>query len=123
MGYESIAVAYAGKSRSKWNGGGRHGVFIFPQRDNNQPKLHMTQKPIKLMHELINLFTNEGETVLDPFMGSGTTGVACKNMDRKFIGIEINEKFFSIACKRIEDNYRQMDIFKSPQKQKQETFL
>ena len=52
------------------------------------------------------------ETVLDPFMGSGTTGIACVKMGRKFIGIEIEPKYFDIACKRIEDAYRQGDMFR-----------
>jgi len=54
------------------------------------------------MEYLIKTYTNEGETVLDFTMGSGSTGVACVNLDRKFIGIEIDQKYFDIACKRIE---------------------
>ena len=65
-------------------------------------KLHPTQKPIKLMEYLIRTYTNEGETVLDFTMGSGTTGVACKNLNRRFIGIEKDEKYFEIAKQRIE---------------------
>ena len=53
----------------------------------------------------------EGVTILDPFMGSGTTGVACVELGRKFIGIEINEKYFDIACRRIEDAQRVQDMF------------
>lgn len=60
---------------------------------------HPTQKPVRLMEELIQI---GGETILDPFMGSGTTGVACMNLGRKFIGVEIEEKYFDIACRRIE---------------------
>ena len=56
---------------------------------------------------LVNRVTLLGETVLDPFMGSGTTGVACANLGRKFIGIEIEPKYFDIACKRIEEAQRQ----------------
>ncbi len=52
--------------------------------------------------------------ILDPFMGSGTTGVACAKLGRKFIGIEIEPKYFDIACKRIEDAYRQGDLFVDP---------
>jgi DNA modification methylase len=55
--------------------------------------------------------TRPNETVLDPFMGSGTTGVACANLGRKFIGIEIEEKYFDIACKRIEIAYSQPRLF------------
>ena len=66
-------------------------------------KSHPTQKPIALMEYLIKTYTNEGETVLDFCFGSGTTGVACVNLNRDFIGIELNEKYFEIAKKRIEE--------------------
>lgn len=63
---------------------------------------HPTQKPVALMEYLIKTYTNEGETVLDFTMGSGTTGVACKNLNRKFIGIEMDEGYYNIAKSRIE---------------------
>jgi site-specific DNA-methyltransferase (adenine-specific) len=66
---------------------------------------HPTQKPIKVIEPLVRISSNPGETILDPFMGSGTTGVACAKLGRKFIGIEIEERYFSIACKRIEAAY------------------
>ena len=65
-------------------------------------RVHPTQKPVALMEYLIKTYTNEGETVLDFTMGSGTTGVACKNLNRNFIGIELDEKYFEIAKARIE---------------------
>ncbi len=65
--------------------------------------LHPTQKPVALMEYLIKTYTNEGETVLDFTMGSGTTGVACVKTGRSFIGIELEEKYFNIAHKRIND--------------------
>jgi site-specific DNA-methyltransferase (adenine-specific) len=65
--------------------------------------IHPTQKPVALMEYLIKTYTKEGETVLDFTMGSGTTGVACKNLNRKFIGIEMDKNYFDIAKKRIED--------------------
>ncbi|MCW8932185.1 MAG: site-specific DNA-methyltransferase [Gammaproteobacteria bacterium] len=64
---------------------------------------HPTQKPVALMEYLIKTYTNEGELVLDFTMGSGTTGVACKNLGRNFIGIEMNDGYFDMAKKRIED--------------------
>lgn len=64
---------------------------------------HPTQKPTALMEWLIKTYTNEGETVLDNCMGSGTTGVACKNLNRKFIGIEKEEKYFLVASERIKN--------------------
>jgi site-specific DNA-methyltransferase (adenine-specific) len=65
--------------------------------------LHPTQKPVALMEYLIKTYTNPGDTVLDNCMGSGTTGVACVNTDRNFIGIEQDAKYFEIAQKRIAD--------------------
>ena len=62
---------------------------------------HPTQKPIYVMKWLIERLTNEGDVVLDPFMGSGTTGVACKNLNRKFIGVELDENYYNIAYNRI----------------------
>ena len=65
--------------------------------------LHPTQKPVLLLEYLIKTYTNENETVLDNCMGSGSTGVACINTNRKFIGMEMDNKYYEIACKRIED--------------------
>lgn len=70
--------------------------------DSVQRTVHPTQKPVPLMEYLIKTYTNEGETVLDFTMGSGTTGVACANLDRSFIGIELDEKYFEIAAERID---------------------
>ena len=70
---------------------------------NQKGKVHPTQKPVSLMEYLVKSYTNESETVLDFTMGSGTTGVACKNLDRKFIGIELDETYFNIAKERIEN--------------------
>lgn len=67
------------------------------------PNIHPTQKPVALMEYLIKTYTNEGDTVLDNCMGSGTTGVACKNLGRNFIGIEKDETYFNLAKKRIAD--------------------
>ena len=72
---------------------------------------HPTQKPIRLMKWCIGQLRNDAQTILDPFMGSGTTGVAAVQMGRKFIGIEREPKYFDIACKRIEDAQRQGDMF------------
>lgn len=80
--------------------------------------LHPTQKPLALMRRLL---LPEFGVTLDPFMGSGTTGVACVKLGRKFIGIEIDEGYFDIACKRIEEAYRQPDMFvPAPAKPQQE---
>ena len=63
--------------------------------------VHPTQKPIELLEYLIKTYTNEGDTVLDNCMGSGSTGVACKNTNREFIGMELDEKYYKIACERL----------------------
>ena len=70
-----------------------------PKKSNG--KLHITQKPLQAIEMLVSNSSKEGDTVLDCFMGSGTTGVACKNLDRKFIGIELDETYFNIAKERI----------------------
>ncbi|MFH1527754.1 MAG: site-specific DNA-methyltransferase [Bacteroidota bacterium] len=75
---------------------------IYYANPSGRGHLHPTQKPVLLMEYLIKTYTNEGETVLDFTMGSGTTGVACKNLNRDFIGIELDEKYFEIAKQRIE---------------------
>lgn len=100
MGYETfIAMHQAG--RSKWNGGGRHGVFTFNKGEGGGASEHPTTKPLKLMKELVSLFTDPGETILDPFMGSGTTLRAAKDLGRKAIGIELEEKYCEIAARRM----------------------
>ena len=70
----------------------------------SEGKLHPTQKPVALLEWLIKTYTNKGDTVLDPCMGSGTTGIACINAGRRFIGFERDESYFRIASKRIQDH-------------------
>jgi DNA modification methylase len=73
----------------------------------NGNKEHPTQKPVPVMEWCIGHLPGQAQTILDPFMGSGTTGVACMNLGRSFIGIEREPKYFDIACRRIEDAQRQ----------------
>lgn len=101
---EYIAWATNGPRVTDYQGGAyRPGCFRI-----NAPKdrEHITEKPVDLMVELIQIVP-PGSTVLDPFMGSGTTGVACVAQDRHFIGIEMSAHYFEIACRRIEDAQRQ----------------
>src|SRR4249919_1571295 len=84
-GHEMMVSAWCGEGHSSWNGGGRPGVFTYNKNTPNS--VHPTQKPEPLMRQLVHLFSNEGQTVLDPFMGSATTGVACVQQGRSFIGI------------------------------------
>lgn len=76
-------------------------------------RVHPTQKPLELMKWCLG-FAPYAQTVLDPFMGSGTTGVACAKLGRTFTGIELDPDYFDIACKRIEDAYKQPDMFVEP---------
>ena len=76
--------------------------------ENGDKRVHPTQKPVKLMEQIISHWTNPGDIILDPFMGSGTTGVACVNTGRDFIGIELDEKYFQIAEGRIAEAQKQM---------------
>ena len=88
-----------------------------------ESKVHPTMKPLAVMEWCLG-FIPKARTVLDPFMGSGTTGVACAKLGRKFIGIELEPKYFDIACKRIDDAYKQPRLFKDePPKPKQEALL
>lgn len=82
----------------------------FTKCPKGQGAEHPTQKPVTLMEWCIGFFP-EAQTILDPFMGSGTTGVACMNLGRSFIGIEREPKYFDIACRRIEDAQRQGRMF------------
>lgn len=86
-------------------------VIEFSNSGDRSAKLHHpTQKPIALLEYLIKTYTNSGETVLDNCMGSGSTGVACVNTGRKFIGIELDHGYFEIARKRIADAQKQMQV-------------
>jgi len=79
--------------------------------ERNIPRQHPTQKPVRVMEWCIEHLPAESQSILDPFMGSGTTGVACIKTGRKFIGIEKDPKYFQIACERIEKAYQQKDLF------------
>lgn len=84
-----------------------YGLDWFRHRSNIQTPEHAHQKPVEVMQWLVETMTEAGQMACDPFMGSGTTGVACMNLGRKFIGIEREPKYFDIACRRIEDAQRQ----------------
>lgn len=114
QGFECMSLAWAGDGRSRWNGGGRRGVYEecvnnFGRLTGGRP--HPTQKPLALMEALIRDFTDPGETILDPFAGSGTTGVACRRLGRNFIGWERDPKYHAIAVKRIGQAREQLRMF------------
>ena len=85
-------------------------ILKFSQNWSRQQQVHPTQKPVLLMEYLIKTYTNENETVLDFTMGSGSTGVAAKNLNRDFIGIEQDENYFNIATDRINKEEKQLKI-------------
>jgi site-specific DNA-methyltransferase (adenine-specific) len=89
-----------------------------------QDAAHPTVKPLAILNKYVGICSLPSQTILDPFMGSGTTGVAAIQLGRKFIGIEREPKYFDIACKRIEQAVSQGQLFAPEQlKQVQETFL
>jgi len=94
--------------RHMWNG--------MIRASEKHPRVHPTQKPIVVMKWVIEKLKGSADTILDPFMGSGTTGVACVKLGRKFIGIELDENYFNIACERIRKAYEQPDLFIEPPK-------
>jgi len=86
-------------------------LIEMPNCGNKKTLIHPTQKPVALMEYLIKTYTNEGETVLDFCMGSGTTGVACLNLNRRFIGMEKDPDYFKIASDRIKNTQVQPELF------------
>ena len=112
MGYESLVIAHA-PGRSTWNGGGRHGVWVVNKigPEDRDRTGHETQKPLDLMLALVRDFTDPGELVCDPFAGSGTTGVACLRLGRRFVGWERDPKYHAVAVKRLTQAREQLRMF------------
>lgn len=109
MGYESIVMTHA-IGASRWNGGGRLGVFTHNKNTPGGKHEHETQKSLPLMLELVELFTDPGDVVLDPFAGSGTTGVACLRLGRRFIGYEKDAKYARVAQDRLAAEMRGLSL-------------
>jgi site-specific DNA-methyltransferase (adenine-specific) len=104
-------------TRHLWNG-------MLKASEKGEPRVHPTQKPVAVMEWVIRLVAPAGGTILDPYMGSGTTGVAAIKQGRKFIGIEIDQQYFDIACRRVVDATKQQDLFvEKPAPAKQEVLL
>jgi len=111
-----VAV-YSYKAGRAWNGSQyEHSVFECDNYRHGQPGkvAHPTQKPLSLISWNVRILTRDTDTILDPFMGSGTTLVACAKLGRKGIGIELDPDYFDIACRRVEEAYRQPDLFVAP---------
>jgi site-specific DNA-methyltransferase (adenine-specific) len=122
-GHECLVSAWCGTGYSRWNGGGRRGTFIHNVNPPSRDGRHPTEKPLSLMIELVTLFSNPGEIICDPFMGSGTTGIACVKTGRRFIGIERDVKYFQIARERILGALAQGDLFVKAPKPIQEKLI
>lgn len=100
MGWEAVAICHR-QGKKRWNGGGSHAFWDHPKGQNDTG--HPTGKPLGLFKDFVEGFTDEDEVIADPFMGSGTTGVACVRLGRRFIGIEKEPKYFDIAKRRIQE--------------------
>jgi hypothetical protein len=103
LGYESIVGGWCGEGRSKWNGGGSAAVWTCNTEHRKDGNTHTSIKPQKLMTQLVGLFSDPGQTIFDPFAGSGSTGVAAVSMGRSFIGIERDPEYFEICCRRLKE--------------------
>jgi site-specific DNA-methyltransferase (adenine-specific) len=111
-GIEAIQISHSSGCRKRWNGGGRPARWISNvlNSQDGERNGHTTQKPLPLMLELVGLFTDPEDIVLDPFCGSGTTGVACLRLGRRFIGIEKDERYAAIARERLEAESRGLTL-------------
>ena len=124
MGAENFIAAWCGNGFARWNAGGKRGVYTHLTNPPGRDGRHPTEKPVALMCEMILDFTNQNQLIADPFMGSGTTGVAAVRLGRRFVGIELNKKYFEIACQRISDEISRPTFFsKAPRPAKQESMI
>lgn len=98
QGWEAIAFMHKGQGRPKWNGGGRSSVFHHPVERH---QLHPTQKPLDLVVQWVRLFSDEGDTVLDPYAGSGTTLLAARLTGRRAVGVERDERYCDLIVSRL----------------------
>lgn len=111
VGYEPFVTVWAGKGVARWNAGGKRGIYTHLVNPKDRHGGHPTEKPWRLFCELLQDFTAPEATVLDPFMGSGTTLVSCARTGRAGIGIERDPDYFEIAVQRVTEAYRQGDLF------------
>lgn len=109
VGFEPCTIAH-GTAKKRWNGGGHQALWThYISKGSSRPN-HPCPKPEALMLDLVADFSDQGETILDPFMGSGTTLIAAKRMGRKSIGIEVEEKFCEIAAKRLDQDVLPLEM-------------
>lgn len=110
VGFEPCTIAHA-QGPMRWNGGGKQAVWTYGTSSGSSRPDHPCPKPEPLMAEMVSQFTDADETILDPFAGSGTTGVAAKRLGRKCILIEREEKYCAVAAKRLSQGA--LDLFRS----------
>ena len=111
--HEMVMISHRKGGKLLWandNIAARNIFDMMPPRD----RVHPNEKPIGLVQHFVELHSKGGQSILDPFMGSGTTLVACAKLGRKGIGIELDPDYFDIACRRVEEAYRQPDLFIAP---------
>jgi DNA modification methylase len=106
-GWEAVLILHR-EGKKRWNGGGHHAVWTI---NKVEAKYHPTQKPLPLLKKWIMQFTDPGDLICDPFMGSATTGVAALQLGRRFIGNELDAKHFATAQKRIQEVAMQPQLF------------
>lgn len=111
LAYECFTTTWCGRGHARWNAGGKRGTYTHLTNQRDRDGRHPTEKPLPLMCEILDDFTPDSGKILDPFMGSGTTGVACLKLGRKFIGIEVDETYFDVAVDRIKRASAQPDFF------------
>lgn len=98
-GWEAIAYMHRADKKPSWNGGGTHGNYVLP---TVQGMGHPTVKPQPMLEDIIRKFSDPGEVVFDPFIGSGSTLLAAQNLGRKAVGVELEEEFCELAAKRLD---------------------
>lgn len=111
QGFECFIVAWSGKGHSYWNSGGKRGVYTHYVNPSDRDHRHPTEKPHKLMSEIIKDFVKPEETIIDPFMGSGTTLISAHRMGLSATGIEINPDYFDVAVERLKREEKQINLF------------
>lgn len=105
-GWEGVCILHRDNGRMVWNGGGKNAVYIHDKVNTSHP----TGKPQSLFDELVTLFSNKNDLILDPFLGSGTTAYCAKKLQRRCIGIEIEEKYCEIAARRCQQEVMELNI-------------
>ena len=111
QGFECFVTAWCGQGHSIWNSGGKRGVYTHLVNSNDRDGRHPTEKPHRLMSEIIKDFVKPEETIIDPFMGSGTTLLSAHRMGVSATGIEKNKDYYEVAVERLKREYTQSSLF------------